>query len=230
MPEGKEGNREGFAPREIGSIRKADLKDHFAAMGEAGATVNTINKTLSAAKTVLNFALDQELIERNVLARYRPYEIDRNDTSARKALRGTCSEAEVRQLPNVAKPFDHSPIAWASHCIPATLPLGYGSRPGSVRASHHLTCTARGTPSRAWCAPPVRVRLSRMMGHSRSTLVDQVYAHSMQSGLASAAESGTARALGIKPQLRVIQGGNQRDVRQPLAETPIEAQAKGSTR
>jgi hypothetical protein len=67
------------------------------------------------------------------------------------------------------------------------------------------------------------------MGHSRSTLIDQVYAHSMQSGLASAVENVTARALGIKPQLRVIEGGNSRDVRETLDETPVEAQAKGLT-
>ena len=59
-----------------------------------------------------------------------------------------------------------------------------------------------------------------MMGHARSTLVDQVYAHTMQSGMASVAENVTARALGLKPQLRVIEGGNSRDVRQPLDESP----------
>jgi len=57
-----------------------------------------------------------------------------------------------------------------------------------------------------------------MMGHARSTLVDQVYAHTMQSGMASVAENVTARALGLRPQLRVIEGGNSRDVRQPLDE------------
>jgi len=62
--------------------------------------------------------------------------------------------------------------------------------------------------------------VSRMIGHSRSTLVDQVYAHTMQSGMASVAENVTARALGLKPQLRVIEGGNSRDVRQPLDESP----------
>ena len=68
--------------------------------------------------------------------------------------------------------------------------------------------------------------VARMMGHSRSTLVDQVYAHSMQSGMASVAESVTARALGVKPQLRVIEGG-ARDVRQPLDESPAEAKNVG---
>jgi integrase len=48
--------------------------------------------------------------------------------------------------------------------------------------------------------------VARMMGHARSTLVDAVYAHSMQSGMASVAESVTQRALGVRPQLRVIEG------------------------
>ena len=68
--------------------------------------------------------------------------------------------------------------------------------------------------------------VARMMGHSRSTLVDQVYAHSMQSGMASVAESVTSRVLGVKPQLRVIEGG-ARDVRQPLDESPAEAKNVG---
>jgi hypothetical protein len=70
--------------------------------------------------------------------------------------------------------------------------------------------------------------MSRMMGHSRSTLIDQVYAHSLQSGMASAVENVTARALGVKPQLRVIEGG-QRDVRQPLDEAPAESDPKSAT-
>jgi integrase len=310
MPKGKAGNREGFAPREVGSIRKADFKDHFAAMREAGATVNTINKTLSCAKTILNFALDQELIERNVLARHRPYEIDSNDTTARKALRGTFSEAEVRQLLNVARPFERSLIAlfcftglrpgeayaldWSAVDLEAgtlrverswdhrgkkftepktkagnrLIPLS-GWLVTELKA-HRERTTGTGlvfpnrvgkplhpcnVATRVW--QPLRERagvasldmyslrhtfaslgrvaresafnMSRMMGHSRSTLVDQVYAHSLQSGMASAAENVTARALGIRPQLRVIEGGNPRDVRQPLDEMPVAAQQKGLT-
>jgi len=63
--------------------------------------------------------------------------------------------------------------------------------------------------------------VAQMMGHARSTLVDSVYAHTMQSGMASVAENVTARALGVKPQLRVIEGGH-RDVRQPLDEAVPE--------
>ena len=39
---------------------------------------------------------------------------------------------------------------------------------------------------------------------------------------APAAEAVTARALGVKPQLRVIEGGNQRDVREPLEKSQPE--------
>ena len=54
------------------------------------------------------------------------------------------------------------------------------------------------------------------------------YAHSMQSGMASIAESMTSPVMGAKPQLRVIEGG-QRDVRQPLENAAQGAdQAKAS--
>src|SRR5215831_4743618 len=65
--------------------------------------------------------------------------------------------------------------------------------------------------------------VARAMGHSRSTLVDQVYAHSLQSGMASVAERVTARALGEHPKLRVIEGGgSQRDIRQTLEDCQPE--------
>jgi hypothetical protein len=49
-------------------------------------------------------------------------------------------------------------------------------------------------------------------------LVDQLYAHTMQSGMASVAASVAARVFGTKPQLRVTEGGNSRDVRETLEE------------
>ena len=42
--------------------------------------------------------------------------------------------------------------------------------------------------------------VARMMGHARSSLVDLVYAHSMQSGMSSVAERVTARVFGEAPQ------------------------------
>lgn len=71
--------------------------------------------------------------------------------------------------------------------------------------------------------------VSRMMGHSRSTLVDAVYAGRLQSGLSSVASAVATRVLGESPKLRVIEGG-ARDVRQPLDEaTPLEPKS-GATR
>lgn len=58
--------------------------------------------------------------------------------------------------------------------------------------------------------------VAAVMGHSRSHLVDQVYAHSLQSGMASVAERVTARALGEQPKLRVVSTENPPAVRQPL--------------
>ena len=70
--------------------------------------------------------------------------------------------------------------------------------------------------------------VARAMGHSRSVLVDEVYAHSLQSGMASVAERVTARALGEQPKLRLIEG-KQRDVRQPLDESPAEGSENRAT-
>lgn len=60
--------------------------------------------------------------------------------------------------------------------------------------------------------------VSRMMGHSRSTLVDTVYAKTLQSGLASVASAVASRVLGEVPKLRVIEGG-ARDVASSLPGT-----------
>lgn len=70
--------------------------------------------------------------------------------------------------------------------------------------------------------------VAHAMGHSRSTLVDQVYAHSLQSGMASVAERVTARALGEQPKLRVIEGGS-RDVRETLEQASEADQKKVAT-
>jgi hypothetical protein len=71
--------------------------------------------------------------------------------------------------------------------------------------------------------------VARAMGHSRSMLVDQVYAHSLQSGMASVAERVTARALGEQPpKLRVIDG-KQRDVRRSLDESSVEGSENRAT-
>jgi integrase len=69
--------------------------------------------------------------------------------------------------------------------------------------------------------------VSRQLGHSKSALVDAVYAHSLASGLAAMSERVTARAFGTTPQLRLIDGG--RGVRKPLENTAKEGEENIAT-
>jgi len=67
--------------------------------------------------------------------------------------------------------------------------------------------------------------VARMMGHAKSTLVDQLYAYAMQSGMTSVASAITARAFGEQPKLRLIDGG-QRDIGETLENTKSEVEPK----
>ena len=67
------------------------------------------------------------------------------------------------------------------------------------------------------------------MGHASSGLVDQVYADALPSGMAQLAERVAERALGIKPGLRLIDGGKQQSVRQPLDAEPTPTPGESIT-
>jgi len=89
----------------------------------------------------------------------------------------------------------------------------------------------------------VPFNVSRVIGHARSTIVDTIYAHTVESGVAGVSDSVAERA-GLRvtplpeppkpiapsgrPKLRVIEGGrsareeNQRDVRKPIENAPDE--------
>jgi hypothetical protein len=60
------------------------------------------------------------------------------------------------------------------------------------------------------------------MGHAKSTLVDQGLRTHDAVRDRSVAKNVTGRALGVKPQVRLIEGG-QRDVRHPLDEPTPES-------
>jgi integrase len=64
--------------------------------------------------------------------------------------------------------------------------------------------------------------VSRAIGHARSTLVDQVYAHSLASGMTGVAERVAGRVFDVKPQLRVVGGSDAQDVRKPLENDAAE--------
>jgi integrase len=284
-----------FGPHEVGTIRRSDIAEHFDRMREGGATVQTVNRALRAMKAVLFFALERELLERNVMQRFRPFEGDKGGTVRRDAF----TESEVQAILAAARPHERALIgllcftglrpgeayalSWSDVDLEAgcarivrswdhrggkfvepktragsrVVPLSgwlvaeltahkkrsgeglvFGNRagkpmnPSNVRRDLWVPLKKRAGvrgldlyslrhtfASLGRTAGESAFNVARMMGHARSALVDQVYAHSMQSGMASVAENVTARALGMKPQLRVIEGG-QRDVRQALDETP----------
>ena len=91
--------------------------------------------------------------------------------------------------------------------------------------------------------------VSRVIGHSRSTIVDTIYAHTVDSALAGISESVSER-VGLvvaptpepprptppstPPKLRVIDGGrarseNQRDVRKPIENAPGRSPKDGTS-
>jgi integrase len=293
-----------FGPRELGTIRRSDIADHFDAMRSKGTTVQTINRTLRAMKAVLFFALERELVERNVMQRFRPFEGGKGE---RHVSRGAFSESEIQAIMGASRPQDRVLIgllcftglrpgeAYALDWSAVDLEAGClrvlrsWDHRGSKFVEPKTAAGVRVVPLSGWLVSelgahkaraggtglvfgnangkpmnPANVRrdiwiplkkragvrsldlyslrhtfaslgrtagesafnVSRMMGHSRSTLVDQVYAHSMQSGMASVAENVTARALGVKPQLRLIEGG-ARDVREPLENASTESKKAG---
>jgi integrase len=293
-----------FGPHEVGTIRRGDIAEFFDSMREEGATVQTVNRVLRTMKAVLFFALERELIERNVMQRFRPFEGEKSER-----IRDAFSESEVRAILLAARPAERALIGllcftglrpgeayaldWSAVDLEAgqlavvrswdhrgqkfvepktragsrVVPLSgwlvselrdhkdrgegaglvFGNRngkplnPSNVRRDIWAPLKKRAKvreldlyslrhtfASLGRTAGESAFNVARMMGHSRSTLVDQVYAHSMQSGMASIAESVTSRVMGTKPQLRVIEGG-ARDVRQPLDEVlPGAAESKVS--
>jgi integrase len=284
--------------REVGIIRRSDFADHFDAMRAKGASVSTVNRTLRVAKAVMFFALERELLERNPLQRFRPFEGGQNE---RHVARDAFSETELQAIINAARPSERALIgllafggvrpgeAYALDWENVDLDRGTArivrswDHKGQVFNAPKTEAGERVIPLSGWMVAelqqhrertggqglvfangngkpqnpsnlrrdvwlPLKKRagvrnldlyslrhsfatmartagegahaVARMLGHSHSLLVDRVYAaHTLASGLTGVAEAVTNRALGLKPQLRVIEGGNQRDVRSPLEES-----------
>jgi integrase len=295
-----------FGLREVGVIQLTDCEEHFGAMRAKGATIQTINRSLRVMKAVLFFAMQRQLVERNVVQRFEPFEGGKDERHVR---RGAFNEAEVQAIIAAAKPRERAFIAllvltglrpgevfgldWTAvdldggslRVVRSWDPRGQQFVPPKTKAGDRVVPLAgwlvaelrahrqrtggeglvfpsrRGGPMnpsnvrrdiwlplikragvraldmyslRHTFASLGRVsgesafNVSRMMGHARSTIVDTTYAHTLQSGMASVAESVAARALGVKRQLRVIEGGT-RDVREPLeTAAPDEADKTAS--
>lgn len=134
-----------FGPREIGTIRRSDIAEHFDVMREAGATTSTMNRALRAMKAILFFALERELVERNVLQRFRPFERSADERSVKP---GAFSEAEVQAILHAARPRERALIG---------LLCFTGMRPGEAYRSTGLLwirqSRAHGGRERIQCCP-----------------------------------------------------------------------------
>jgi hypothetical protein len=108
---------------------------------------------------------------------------------------------------------------------------------------HVLAALARASGEAAF-------NVSRVIGHSRSTIVDTIYAHTVDSALAGISES-VSKPVGLTvapkpeppkpappsrpPKLRLIDGGqcapsaNQRDVRKPIENAPDGRSKEGTS-
>lgn len=108
MPEEKNGSRGGFAPFMVDALSRQQIAEHFDAMRAAGKPTSTINRALRTLKAILFFALERELVERNVMQRFRPYE---GGKAERHVNRGTFSETQVQALIAAAKPMERALIS-----------------------------------------------------------------------------------------------------------------------
>jgi integrase len=81
-------------------IRRSDVAEYFDSMRAKGASVETVNRTLRTMKAVLFFALERELLERNVMQRFRPFEGGKEE---RRVNRDAYSESEVQAILAAAK-------------------------------------------------------------------------------------------------------------------------------
>lgn len=110
-----------FGPREVGSLRKAELRTHFNAMIKRESSSKT-NKAIRAFKALLNFAHDVQLLDRNPLSRFKQYPRKEGEP---RANRGVFTEAEVRAILEAATPRERALIG---------VLFGTGVRPGEAYA------------------------------------------------------------------------------------------------
>src|SRR6267378_6320115 len=64
-----------FGPREVGTLRKSDVRTWLAEKLEAGASTELVNRIIRVLKAVLFFAVvDLEVLDRNIMLRFRSFE------------------------------------------------------------------------------------------------------------------------------------------------------------
>lgn len=85
----------------------------------------------------------------------------------------------------------------------------------------HLDSLRHTYASLARSADVSGLLVSHATRHAASTLVDQVYASALPSGMAQLAERVAEQALGLKPELRSIDGSKLQSIGPPFDVAPI---------
>jgi integrase len=84
-----------LGPRNIRSLKRADMKGHFNALRKNGCTVSQVNKSIKAAKAVFTYAFDLEYVTSNIMHRYP--KLQRVD-GERRANRAVFTETELKAI------------------------------------------------------------------------------------------------------------------------------------
>lgn len=299
--------------KEIGTVRRPEIEEWFARIRQPGpeqVTVATLKRILWGLKALMYFALDREFIERNPVARLKPWPKKSGPDNERHVARDAFTEDELRALITAAEPVERTlvmllaftgmrpaevyALGWEHVDLDAgairverswdhrgrkfvppktksgtrTFPLepwlvtelrahrergtgeglvfptraGTPINPSNLRRDIWLPLKKRAKvrdldfyslrhsfASHARAAGGEAFNVARIMGHSKSQLVDAVYAHAIPSGLAGVTASVATRVMGKHPKLRLIEGGKQ-DVSPSLdedAQAPARASVTG---
>src|SRR6516162_7647267 len=99
-----------FGAWEAGTLRKSDVRAWLGELLEAGKSIELVNRIIRVFKTVLFHGVAElEVIERNVMLRFKPYE--RTEASPGKRVnRSAFTEEEVQKLLGAARPHERALI------------------------------------------------------------------------------------------------------------------------
>lgn len=96
-----------FGVRDVASLKRGELRDHLNSLRAEGKSASTVNGVVRGFKALLNFALDNRMIEANPLGRVKPFERAEGE---RTVNRGAFSEIEMKALLDASTPRERALI------------------------------------------------------------------------------------------------------------------------
>ena len=102
-----------LGPREVGTLRKSDIRQWLAEKLEGGASTELVNRIIRTLKATLFFALtDSEVLDRNIMLRFRPFEgvNPKASVAERVTARALGERPVLRVLENPNPPAVRQPL------------------------------------------------------------------------------------------------------------------------